>query len=122
MIGKGIDNILFGMTKAEAYSILGSPDRVYCEYDTINCVYNEKRWVLTFSSEDERLEEVTVGKTDITILDHDFHNNSYEEVLVFLKKYNYTFEEEDYGYFNDIYAEDFIFKFEFGMLTEVALI
>ncbi|WP_288528060.1 hypothetical protein [uncultured Eubacterium sp.] len=121
-IGKGLSNIIFGMTENEVIAILGKPDRVIAGIDdNKEFLYNLLKLKLIFDSEEgNRLYSIEVFKKEVTFLSTEVIGMSFDELLFFMKKNGYeNYEVDSYDYFDTVYFDDCntYFTLEFNEVT-----
>ncbi|MGH1403713.1 MAG: hypothetical protein ACRBDL_05675 [Alphaproteobacteria bacterium] len=133
LLGKGVDQILFGFTEKKAIEHLGKPDSTY-ETDDENkrIQYNNKRLELTFEPEnDNLLGWIEVHNPEADLFGKKVIGLPRQDVLDFLKQHiGEPTETEDYGSFiSTHYADHWLelqFKFDrlqnvnFGSLYDVS--
>ena len=121
-IGKGLSNIIFGMTENEVIATLGMPDRVIAGIDdNKEFLYNLFKLKLIFDSEEgNRLYSIEVFKKEVTFLSTEVIGMSFDELLFFMKKNGYEdYEVDSYDYFDTVYFDDCstYFTLEFNEVT-----
>lgn len=121
-IGKGLSNIIFGMTENEVIATLGKPDRVIAGIDdNKEFLYNLFKLKLIFDSEEgNRLYSIEVFKKEVTFLSTEVIGMSFDELLSFMKKNGYEdYEVDSYDYFDTVYFDDCstYFTLEFNEVT-----
>ena len=121
-IGKGLSNIIFGMTENEVIETLGKPDRVIAGIDdNKEFLYNLFKLKLIFDSEEgNRLYSIEVFKKEVTFLSTEVIGMSFDELLFFMKKNGYeNYEVDSYDYFDTVYFDDCntYFTLEFNEVT-----
>ena len=121
-IGKGMSNIIFGMTENEVIATLGKPDRVIAGIDdNKEFLYNLFKLKLIFDSEEgNRLYSIEVFKKEVTFLSTEVIGMSFDELLSFMKKNGYEdYEVDSYDYFDTVYFDDCstYFTLEFNEVT-----
>ena len=121
-IGKGLSNIIFGMTENEVIATLGMPDRVIAGIDdNKEFLYNLFKLKLIFDSEEgNRLYSIEVFKKEVTFLSTEVIGMSFDELLSFMKKNGYEdYEVDSYDYFDTVYFDDCstYFTLEFNEVT-----
>lgn len=121
-IGKGLSNIIFGMTENEVIATLGKPDRVIADIDdNKEFLYNSLKLKLIFDSEEgNRLYSIEVFKKEVTFLSTEVIGMSFDELLFFMKKNGYEdYEVDSYDYFDTVYFDDCntYFTLEFNEVT-----
>ena len=121
-IGKGLSNVIFGMTENEVIATLGMPDRVIAGIDdNKEFLYNLFKLKLIFDSEEgNRLYSIEVFKKEVTFLSTEVIGMSFDELLSFMKKNGYEdYEVDSYDYFDTVYFDDCstYFTLEFNEVT-----
>ena len=121
-IGKGLSNIIFGMTENEAIATLGMPDKVIEDIDdNKESLYNSLKLKLIFDFEEgNRLYSIEVFKKEVTFLSTEVIGMSFDELLSFMKKNGYeNYEVDSYDYFDTVYFNDCntYFTLEFNEVT-----
>ena len=121
-IGKGMSNIIFGMTENEVIATLGKPDKVIAGIDdNKEFLYNSLKLKLIFDSEEgNRLYSIEVFKKEVTFLSTEVIGMSFDELLFFMKKNGYeNYEVDSYDYFDTVYFDDCntYFTLEFNEVT-----
>ncbi|WP_448921199.1 hypothetical protein [Eubacterium sp.] len=121
-IGKGLSNIIFGMTENEVIATLGMPDRVITGIDdNKEFLYNSLKLKLIFDFEEgNRLYSIEVFKKEVTFLSTEVIGMSFDELLFFMKKNGYeNYEVDSYDYFDTVYFDDCntYFTLEFNEVT-----
>ena len=121
-IGKGLSNIIFGMTENEVIATLGKPDKVIAGIDdNKEFLYDLFKLKLIFDSEEgNRLYSIEVFKKEVTFLSTEVIGMSFDELLFFMKKNGYeNYEVDSYDYFDTVYFDDCntYFTLEFNEVT-----
>ena len=121
-IGKGLSNIIFGMTENEVIATLGKSDKVIAGIDDKKeFLYNSLKLKLIFDSEEgNRLYSIEVFKKEVTFLSTEVIGMSFDELLFFMKKNGYEdYEVDSYDYFDTVYFDDCntYFTLEFNEVT-----
>lgn len=121
-IGKGLSNILFGMTENEVIQLLGQPNKTLtCREDGQEFVYNALKTKLFFDfEENKRLYSIEVFNSDITFLSIPVIGLSLEKLLLFMTANGYErYEVDCYDYFDTVFFEDCntYFTVEFNEVT-----
>lgn len=121
-IGKGLPNIIFGMTENEVIATLGKPNRILtCREDGKEFLYNSLKLKLFFGFEEgNRLYSIEVFKKEVTFLSTEVIGMSFDELLSFMKKNGYeNYEVDSYDYFDTVYFNDCntYFTLEFNEVT-----
>lgn len=108
-IGKGLSNILFGMTEDKVIERLSTPDRILtCREEGEEFLYNSLKIKLFFDfEENKRLYSIEVFNSDITFLSIPVIGLSLEKLLSFMKANGYErYEVDCYDYFDTVFFED----------------
>lgn len=124
LLGKGVDNILFGTTEDQAVQHIGKPNNTYQTDDENKCLqYNEQRLELTFEPENNNLLGwIEVHHAEAQLFDKKIIGLPRQEVLSFLKKHiGEPSETEDYGSFTSVnYADHWLeLQFKFDHLSNI---
>ena len=87
-IGKGLSNIIFGMTEDEIIQLLDQPDRILtCRDDGREYLYNALKLKLFFGFEEsDRLYSIEVFRKDLTFLSTRVIGLSLEDLLSFMQQ------------------------------------
>lgn len=124
-IGKGIDNIIFGISQEDALNILGKPDKI-SETEREKAIvytYNQEILKLKFDEEDGyTLTSIEVHNPESILFSHKIINQSKAKIIELLKCNQINeFEFEEYDYFESLYCEKIsaTFQFEFDRLKSI---
>ncbi len=82
IVGRGIDDILFGMREAEIIEAIGPPDKVYEEEGDRRLRFNKRR--CSFWFREERLHWIRCASPELTLFGERLHGRPTEEVMSFL--------------------------------------
>ncbi len=108
-IGKGMSNIIFGMTENEVIATLGKPDRIItCREDGKEFLYNSLKLKLFFGFEEgNRLYSIEVFKKEVTFLSTEVIGMSLEKLLSFMKDNGYEkYKINDFEDFDTIFFDE----------------
>ena len=124
-IGRGLDNLIFGMTQDEVKSTLGQPNKInYCELDWgIVYYFNNKLLKTTFEEDyDLRLFTIEVFNSEVIFLNQRVIGQPKEKIEQLLNENGYSsFIYEDYDTFDTFFCESInaTFYFEFDCLRSI---
>ena len=121
-IGKGLSNIIFGMTEDEIIQLLDQPDRILtCRDDGREYLYNALKLKLFFGFEEsDRLYSIEVFRKDITFLSTRVIGLSLEDLLSFMQQNGYQeYKVYHFDYFDTIFFDacNTSFTIEFNEVT-----
>jgi len=126
VLGEGLSNILFGMTKQDIIDLLGVPDKEYItDYDNHRLQYFDYKIELSLECNDEKLYRlgwIEVHNHNVLFFNKKLIGKKLDNVLQYLEKFigHYT-EIDDYNsfisYTYDKYELELIF--EFGVLKNI---
>ena len=120
VIGRGLDNILFGMRETDVVAVLGSPDKGYEEDGERRLCFNQLRCSFWFS--DDRLHWIRCANSKLTLFGKHLYNRPSEEAIVFLSsKLKESPELEDYGEWEShIFPQHWLeLQFDYDTLSKV---
>ena len=107
-IGKGLSNIIFGMSENDIVAILGKPDRIItCREDGKEFLYNSLKIKLFFGFEEgNRLYSIEVFRKNVTFLSTEVIGMSFGALLSFMKENGYEkYKINDFEDFNTIFFD-----------------
>jgi len=123
-VGKGFDDVLFGLTEEEVIQRLGQPDKRYAsEQGDISLQYFSLRSELVIEADhDHRFGWVRVSNPNAELFGRRLLGQSCSDVLEFVSKHlDGNIDIEDFGSFEShTFDEHWIeFQFEFDVLTGI---
>jgi hypothetical protein len=121
----GIDQLLFGMKRADVEKLYGKPDRQFEDDDqNVIWLYNAVRLRLTFyEDEDFRLGYLIASHPELEIAGQTVIGVTTENVKQQLQRYFKTWETEQFDMTENHFNEEnwFILQAEFGVVTKVEM-
>jgi len=124
LIGKGIGNFSFGLSKNEIQLIQGKPDKIYTDdYEDVFVVYNSIKATFKIES-NNKFGWLETSNKDVTIFNISPWSIEQKELVTKITEIlNETPEVEDYGSFESItFNKSWLeLQFEYGKLKEINL-
>ena len=121
----GIDQLLFGMRKADVEKRYGKPSRAFEDEDQNSIwVYNSERLRLTFyEDEDFRLGYIISSHPDLELAGQKLIGENVESLKTNLQKQMKSWEQEYFDMTENHFNEEnwFILQSEFGVVTKIEM-
>ena len=126
-IKKGMENLIFGMTKSEIEKILGQPDKINTEEltDFVVYYYNRLYAKLKFHIKSQyKLKTIETYNIETNLFGQKIHNKTKQEIISLLRDNNISInllELNDYYDFDTIFVNPLYmtFMFMFDKLVSV---
>jgi len=123
----GIDELKFGITKDAAFSLLGNPDKIQIDEDSIDeiiCDWNSHKLRLTFYKiEDFRLGYIRLKNENLTYRNLKIIGQPLKSVLENVFKGLETWKIEEYTFFSTYFNEEFWLTLhsDYGIVEELEI-